>query len=73
MLTFLPPRASSDNGRRRVFIDNGKTDTHIGWIDESGFYPRIVGARKTMLSAADLVGLQQEVDFSKKLSGGSGR
>jgi len=66
MLTFLPPRASSDKGRRRVFVGNGKTDVHIGWIDESGFYPRIIGARQTVLSPGDLTGLGQEVALEKQ-------
>lgn len=69
MLTFLPPRASSDKGRCRVFVGNGKIDVHIGWIDEYGFYPRIIGARKVALSLSDLIGLSQEVGFRKKVVG----
>lgn len=65
MLTFVPPKASSDRGRRRVYVGNGRVDVHIGWIDARGFYPRLLSVNEVVLLPDDLYGLEQEVAFLK--------
>ncbi len=39
MVAFGPPHGEEDKSRWRVSIGNGKEMSHIGWVDNLGFYP----------------------------------
>jgi len=63
--SFSPPDKDSDETRWRVGIGDGRSDTHIGWIDERGFYLKPGLDSQVFLSPAQLRGIIDQIHIKE--------